>query len=220
MKDPRETKCCLRCKRERPSFMFPNARLVCQGCSDTLKSERQRGRQRPRNLTGYEYPIRERAIRLCHATRLRAWRFGVEFDLTPDWIAARLEAGRCEVTGLAFEMRGGLARNSLTPSIDRKIARLGYTQANCQMVVWIYNCAKGVGTHDDVMTLVRALSGEPVRPPVCQCRVLSPNMPMDQRCSACPIPPLRRRQPIQQVRSAASRKAWVSRKRMKATREQ
>lgn len=79
-------------------------------------------------------------------------------DLSVAWLKDRLTRGICEVTGIAFDLSllSG-SRNPFGPSVDQKQPGAGYTQANCHMVVWCYNAAKGTGTHDDVLKLARAL---------------------------------------------------------------
>jgi hypothetical protein len=48
--------------------------------------------------------------------------------------------------------------------IERSVGdQAGYTANNVQIVVWLYNRAKGDGTHEDVMQLVEALSAQHIR---------------------------------------------------------
>lgn len=61
------------------------------------------------------------------------------------------------MTGLNFDQNWFGPRRAFTPSLDRKDPALGYTEENSQMVVWIYNAAKGTGTHADVLALAAAL---------------------------------------------------------------
>jgi hypothetical protein len=90
-----------------------------------------------------------------------------EFDLTRAWALEKLEAGVCEVTGIPFvleadsrysdETKDGKSTHPFAPSIDRIDCMRGYTKKNCQMVVWIYNRAKGEDSHEDVISLAKAL---------------------------------------------------------------
>lgn len=91
--------------------------------------------------------------------RIRAARTGREFDLTREWIANKLVAGVCEVTGLPFDLgRDSSQRfNPWGPSIDRIDSRLGYTQDNCRAVVWIYNMAKSEWDDEVVLKFASAL---------------------------------------------------------------
>ena len=42
-------------------------------------------------------------------------------------------------------------------TIDRIDPKKGYTPENCQMVLFSYNAAKSINTHEDVMKLAKAL---------------------------------------------------------------
>lgn len=79
------------------------------------------------------------------------------------WVMERIIKGVCEVTGLPlkFDTEGG-RRAPFTPSIDQKVPGMGYTEANAQLVCWIYNISKCDWSHDDVMTLATALAGRSV----------------------------------------------------------
>lgn len=75
-----------------------------------------------------------------------------------DWIRERIEAGHCAVTGLPFDLsQVGRPPAPLTPSLDQIRPGEGYTPENTQVVVWIYNRAKGADTHEAVMQLADAL---------------------------------------------------------------
>lgn len=77
-------------------------------------------------------------------------------EITQGWIADRLKAGVCEVTGLPFVL-DGRGRSPWSPSLDRTDNALPYTAANTKVVCWIFNNAKGDGTYDDVLKLAQAL---------------------------------------------------------------
>jgi hypothetical protein len=90
--------------------------------------------------------------------RLNAWRKGFLFEISKEWITERILAGTCEATGIPFDMTPARnVRSNFGPSIDRRDSRGGYTEENCQLVVWIYNAAKGAGSHEDVVQMARAL---------------------------------------------------------------
>ena len=98
-----------------------------------------------------------RAYRLWNSARLRSIKNGILFTLTRERVQKAIEKGLCEVTGIPFSESGG-ARGPYTSSLDRIVPSLGYTDENTQVVVWIYNAAKGDWGHSDVMRLVRVLS--------------------------------------------------------------
>ena len=108
----------------------------------------------------YHTSTEARAKDLCRTTRARALKKGVPHDLTVEWLNAKLEKGLCEVTQLPFVMEGGKlngGNRSFAPSLDRTDPTKGYTMDNVKVVCWIYNGAKGVGTHEDVIKLAEAL---------------------------------------------------------------
>lgn len=96
------------------------------------------------------------------SSRNRAEDKGWAFDLTPEWIQPKLEAGVCEATGLPLELSGGDFKGyghfrPWTPSMDRIDPTKGYTTDNVMVVCWMYNQAKGVGGHADVVRMANAI---------------------------------------------------------------
>lgn len=88
----------------------------------------------------YELTPKGRAKKLLRAARLRS----PEVTITWEQIAAKLEGGTCEVTGLPFQYaRWPKGRNPLSPSLDRRNSYHGYTAENTQVVCIAYNNAKG-----------------------------------------------------------------------------
>jgi hypothetical protein len=111
------------------------------------------------HLRRYEDPA-FRARYMLHNAKQRARAAGAVFSLTREWITLRLRAGICEVTGLGFIFKSGTGTghgSPWAPSIDRIDPAMGYTPENCRVVVWIFNCAKNVGTDEDVHVLASAL---------------------------------------------------------------
>lgn len=104
---------------------------------------------------------------LMHRVRARARREGLDCDITEEWIEVRLPDG-CEVTGLPFDFEVGTPgkQNPWTPSVDRKDSSKGYTEDNCQLVVWAYNCAKGTWDKETVMEMAEALLSHEADPEV------------------------------------------------------
>lgn len=170
-----ETRVCGRCSRVRPLVLFPKTGVPdhpysdwCEVCNARFEQDRKDHlavesvkRSYHRRLVKQTTPIpvvvARRTKALWGAARTRAWRHGVPFSLSESWVADRLNAGVCEVTGLAFRVDKCGPRNNFCPSVDRKDPDKGYTDENAQMVVWIYNAAKGAGSHDDVLLMAEAL---------------------------------------------------------------
>lgn len=98
-----------------------------------------------------------RTNRLLRAARERASARGQAFDLDVAWLLPKIEAGVCEATGEPFDFNTSYSSRVWSPSLDRINPLVGYTKNNTQVVAWIYNAAKGVGTHEDVLKLARAI---------------------------------------------------------------
>lgn len=77
--------------------------------------------------------------------------------ITRQWIQERLDRGFCEVTGLPFILVSNAIKNPWSPSLDQVRPGQGYTPENTQVVVWIYNVAKGSWAYEDVLTLAESL---------------------------------------------------------------
>ena len=103
----------------------------------------------------YKSEVRSRAILMYHQSRVGK-RAEWHNELTPEWIAEKLTAGFCEVTGLAFVLTGE-PRNPWSPSLDRIDSSVGYTLENTRVVVWIYNAAKNVFSDADVLLMAQAV---------------------------------------------------------------
>jgi hypothetical protein len=79
------------------------------------------------------------AVSILWRIRMRAKKKGLVFELTREWLQARLDAGVCELTGLPFTPQGLLA--PAMPSVDRKDSSRGYTSDNCRLICWALNAA-------------------------------------------------------------------------------
>ena len=101
---------------------------------------------------------RRRATLLVGAAKQRAKKAQLRFSIDNDWVEARINSGICAVTGIEFDLESTVTyANPWSPSLDRINPNQGYTKENTQVVVWIYNAAKGQYTHEDVLTLCESL---------------------------------------------------------------
>ncbi len=104
-----------------------------------------------------------RAKAMCTWTRIRARRMHLEFDLTADFLAERLRAGKCEATGIEFVFSDGeMGKKKVhhyAPSIDRIDPKLGYIKRNVRLVVYIYNLVKSEYSDDTVKEFARQVLG-------------------------------------------------------------
>jgi hypothetical protein len=174
--DSQEFLRCEWCNKDRPRVLFPKEApskqwdpWMCQACLDGTKECRRkiyiRSRYKKRDPLD---TVTRRAKVLRDQAEKRSRDHGVPFTLTQSWVKARLVAGRCELTGLPFDFShiqsGSGYRSNFCPSIERVQAHLGYTPDNCRVVVWIYNAAKGTGSHEDVVRFAEALMARSSRP--------------------------------------------------------
>lgn len=102
-----------------------------------------------------------RAGSLFRTCKKRAADKQLPFDLTAEWIRAAIERGHCEVTGICFDLqRAKWFKNPFGPSVDRVDPALGYTKANCRIVVECFNSARGEWGDGILKRLMEALNGK------------------------------------------------------------
>jgi hypothetical protein len=101
------------------------------------------------------------AVRLYDAAKGKAVSRGLSFDLEFNTVLIGVQRGRCEVSGIPFDMRKkpyGAMDFPFRASLDRIDNTLGYTCSNVKVVAKIYNTAKWVWNDEDVIQLARALA--------------------------------------------------------------
>lgn len=130
-------------------------------CNDCIGSNRRAFRNkykkdgtRRKVAKAYRQTVHGRTKLAIQEIRQRAAKRGLEFSLTEEWIRERLESGKCELTGIEFDLN---TKRPFSPSVDRTDSTKGYTPDNCRMVVLCYNLAKNEATDDDVLEMAKAL---------------------------------------------------------------
>jgi len=78
---------------------------------------------------------------LLNGARARSRKLNLPFDLTVDWIEAKLSAGYCEVSGIAFNCKQGIGHKWDGPTLDRIKPELGYVIGNVRMIIYRANVA-------------------------------------------------------------------------------
>ena len=95
---------------------------------------------------------------LFHRAKDRAKDKGLPFILTKEWVAERIEWGKCELSGIPFNLEAGRGvQGQYSPSIDRIVPELGYTPENCRMILCAINFLKLNGTDEDMLNIAKAL---------------------------------------------------------------
>lgn len=101
-----------------------------------------------------------RAKKIASDARRRAKATDLPYHLRWEWIRDVLEAGRCQLTGLPFDLRmtalGRGPRNPFAPSLDRIVPRLGYTDQNCRVILMAVNTAIGCWGEGVTEHIIRA----------------------------------------------------------------
>lgn len=148
----------------------------CEECKKpfTVELDRHRRVQRfcslnCRNKSHYRYVIEWRKGSvgktlsiITSGCKNRARRKGIPCDIDADFMRRMLEAqgGKCAGTGMELKPtagRGHGGKDPYTVSIDRKDPSKGYTRDNVQLVCVIYNEAKNMYNHQDVLNMARAI---------------------------------------------------------------
>jgi len=67
-----------------------------------------------------------------------------DFNITVEWIENKLLIGKCEITGINFniEKQSEYRVHPYFPSLDKKDPKKGYSTDNTIIVVFIYNLIK------------------------------------------------------------------------------
>lgn len=92
---------------------------------------------------GAKRRLEKRAMCLIAAARVRSRNKGILFALDgfSDELQRRIDAGFCELSGVAFDMSPG--RKPTSPSLDRLDASKGYTKDNVRVICHALNVALG-----------------------------------------------------------------------------
>lgn len=108
-------------------------------------------------LAAKRYRLRHRAKPLIQNAKRRAEKRGLPFDLDEhtEALQARIDANRCEVTGLPFNLEGGRTWDS--PSLDRIDPASGYVFSNVRVVLYSVNCALGDWGEETLIKMATAI---------------------------------------------------------------
>jgi len=154
---------CAECQTEFQP-MGRRGKFCCDGCKYRWSSRdwRTRNPERDKELNT---ALRQKAratspwVGMVKSARIRSREIGLDFDLTEEW-ARDQWTGKCEVTGIAFDLVNGTIKERMrSPSIDRIDNNRGYTKDNVRFVLWAVNAIKGTGTDAEMLEVAKAIVG-------------------------------------------------------------
>lgn len=99
---------------------------------------------------------RRRGYWLAAAARVRARKRGIPFDLDFNEIQRRIDAGKCEVSGLPFDL-SARERAWNVPSLDQINPGAGYTKDNVRVVIFGLNLLMGEWGIERGLEIARAV---------------------------------------------------------------
>lgn len=136
--------------------------------------ENYKRRRRERHLERSMNP-KSKASQLLLGVRHRAKKRNLAFDLDIEWLSKKIEFGRCEVTGIKFDLSpfsqspthgaNNQIINAWSPTLDRIEPNKGYVKENVRLVVKMFNTFKNFWDDDTVLTWALAFTGNKVRIP-------------------------------------------------------
>ena len=159
------TRTCRTCSTAKPSSEFyvnskGHRRRVCKDCD--REAERKRKRANP-DLTHDRHRKWRRDYRghaLVNVAKNRAKSRGIPFDLSPLDIQKRIDAGHCELTGIAFNLDEPRAWNA--PSLDQRKPGAGYTRDNVRVVLHALNVMANVWGENRIVEIANAITARRV----------------------------------------------------------
>jgi len=150
---------CRKCKTEKPYSEFyvnskGNRRWGCKEC-DTAR-ERSRKRMNPNIAEQYKkWRDEKRGHALVNVAKHRAKARGLSFDLNPNNIQERINAGVCELTGIQFDLKTPRAWNA--PSLDRIDSKGGYTTDNVRVILYSVNVMANTWGPEKILVIASAI---------------------------------------------------------------
>jgi len=151
---------CKRCATEKPLSEFyanskGNYRSTCKACVTSAERDRKR-RHTPKVAAAQKsWRDKKRGYALTNVAKHRAKLKQLPFDLDPADIQRRIDAGRCELTGIPFDTSTPRAWNA--PSLDRIDPACGYTMDNVRVVLYSLNVMANTWGPDKITLIASAI---------------------------------------------------------------
>jgi hypothetical protein len=128
-------------------------RSTCKDCQN--EQERKRRLKTPTRTADQrkDWRKKNRGSALVASARVRARERSLPFDLNAEMIQRRIDFGRCEMTGIPFDLDGDWN----APSLDRKEPEKGYVMDNIRVVITALNIMMNRWGPETVLTVADAL---------------------------------------------------------------
>jgi hypothetical protein len=153
---------CRECSREKCRGWYARNREYASQREKVRKKQYPEQYRERRKI--YRSRVETRAKEMLSSSKWSSRKKGIDFDLDAEWIAAKLTAGTCELTGLMFRLEplDGGRQNPYTASLDRIDSSKGYVKSNVRMILWALNAAfnsYGEGIYAEIARVYLARHG-------------------------------------------------------------
>lgn len=128
-------------------------RGTCRDCQNEAERKRRLSNQTRSAEQRKDWRRKNRGSALVSSARCRSREKNIPFDLDVTEIQRRIDLGRCEMTGMPFDLDGDW--NS--PSLDRIDPDGGYTMSNVRIVITALNVMMNRWGADKVLEIASAL---------------------------------------------------------------
>lgn len=154
-------KLCKPCGEIKPFYDFANDKTKHDGLRSWCKNCSQKYRDKNKqNFKKYRAEIRSSPIGRARDLIRAAGQRSDNVSITAEWVANKIEAGVCELTGLPFDLQPSeqYGRNPYAPSLDRKDSKnRNYDMENSRIVLWAVNSALSEFTGDTMLPILKAM---------------------------------------------------------------
>lgn len=108
----------------------------------------------------YAISYKGRATKMWHNAKRRSKTTGAKVEITIDWIAAKLEKGVCQHTGLPFDLNPAdkFSSNPYSPSLDKINPKIkDYTPENTRVVLTAVNKSLNEYGEETMLPILKAM---------------------------------------------------------------
>ena len=95
-------------------------------------------------------------VQILYRAKRRAKEKNIEYDLNLKW-AKKIWTGKCEITGIKFDLTCETSPSSKSTSLDRIDNNKGYSKDNCRFILHCINMFKGTQSDKELNEVIRAL---------------------------------------------------------------